>query len=260
MPARPDLLRSAGRRIAEIRRLRGLTQEGLAAKLSIGVKNLQRIELGQNLTLRSVALIAEALEVHPSELLRDVGSPLTGTPIDPLAALRAAGLTATAERGSDLQVPVLSLAVAAGQFRAGASVDVLGYATVPGRRGRPPTGTFIAQVVGDSMQPLIPRGSYCVFGPVGASELVGRVVLVEHRALVDADTGGSFAVKKVGAITTLRSGRRRVRLDPVNGRYKPHVIELAHDEEFRPIAALVTVLPRAIGVAATAPTPRTPTK
>jgi transcriptional regulator with XRE-family HTH domain len=63
-----DLPRRVGRRIARIRALGGMTQEGLAAKLEIALKNLQRIEGGQNLTLLSLERIARALGVEVIEL------------------------------------------------------------------------------------------------------------------------------------------------------------------------------------------------
>ncbi len=238
-------MRAVGRRIAEIRRLRGLTQEGLATKLGMGVKSLQAIEAGQNLTLRTIALFASALDVAPDELLRPVGSTTGAAQGDPLGSLRAVSVhvAAAKERPAPRFVPVLSLEVAAGYLREPATVEVLAWCELPRRRARPPAGTFVAQVVGDSMQPRIPRGAWCVFGPIPGGRLVDRILLVEHRGLVDADTGASFAVKKIAAIDTLRSGRRRITLAALNGRYKPTIIEVSDDEEFRPVAELVAVLP-----------------
>jgi transcriptional regulator with XRE-family HTH domain len=57
-------------RIAVIRRAQGLTQEDLAERLQTAPRNVQRIEAGQNLTLRTLERIARALDVEPSELLR----------------------------------------------------------------------------------------------------------------------------------------------------------------------------------------------
>lgn len=67
---RRQLLRDVGRRIAEARAERGLTQEALAARLSMSDRYLRRIEAGEiNLTLVSLARIARKLRVPLSALL-----------------------------------------------------------------------------------------------------------------------------------------------------------------------------------------------
>ena len=58
-----------GRRIAELRRRGGRTQEELAEHLRMTVQYLQRIEAGMNLTLYSLAKIAAALKVPVRSLL-----------------------------------------------------------------------------------------------------------------------------------------------------------------------------------------------
>jgi len=64
-----ELVERVTRRIAEVRRSKGLTQEQLAERLETAMKNLQRIEAGQNLTLRTLARVASALEVTAVDLL-----------------------------------------------------------------------------------------------------------------------------------------------------------------------------------------------
>jgi transcriptional regulator with XRE-family HTH domain len=61
----PDrAIKDVGRRIAELRRERGLTQERLAERLGIAANALQRIELGmQNLTVRSLVRLANGFGV-----------------------------------------------------------------------------------------------------------------------------------------------------------------------------------------------------
>jgi transcriptional regulator with XRE-family HTH domain len=64
-----DVLRSVGRRIAELRRDHGLTQEQLGARLQVSEQYLRRIELGvQNVTLRTLANVANALRVDVGAL------------------------------------------------------------------------------------------------------------------------------------------------------------------------------------------------
>jgi transcriptional regulator with XRE-family HTH domain len=72
----PDAVaRSVGRRIAELRREHGLTQEKLAAALDVSVRWLARVELtGENLTIRTMTRIANGLRV-PTRTLLDPPSP-----------------------------------------------------------------------------------------------------------------------------------------------------------------------------------------
>lgn len=57
-----------GRRIAELRRGRKLTQEDLADRLKLSVKYVQRVEGGTNLSVRSLVRFAAALGVDVAEL------------------------------------------------------------------------------------------------------------------------------------------------------------------------------------------------
>jgi transcriptional regulator with XRE-family HTH domain len=66
----PDVfLRQVTRRIAAVRKAKGLTQEGVAERLHMAMKNYQRIEYGQNITLKMLARVANALGVSPADLL-----------------------------------------------------------------------------------------------------------------------------------------------------------------------------------------------
>lgn len=57
------LLHSIGRRVAELRDARGLTQEQLAEHLGFDLRYMQRVEAGTTpVSLRQLARIAEALE------------------------------------------------------------------------------------------------------------------------------------------------------------------------------------------------------
>jgi transcriptional regulator with XRE-family HTH domain len=65
----PDqLVRDVGRRIGELRRTAGLTQERLAERLGVSVQWANRVEVGENLTLHSLAKLADALDVEVAEL------------------------------------------------------------------------------------------------------------------------------------------------------------------------------------------------
>lgn len=72
MPVRAssaDFVARVTRRIAEAREDKGVTQEELAALLDTAPRNVQRIEAGQNLTLRTVERIAQVLGLTAEELV-----------------------------------------------------------------------------------------------------------------------------------------------------------------------------------------------
>lgn len=62
-------LKNLGRRVAELRIGRGLTQEALAERLDKDLRYVQQIEGGrQNVTVRTAASVARALRVPIAEL------------------------------------------------------------------------------------------------------------------------------------------------------------------------------------------------
>ena len=67
-----DVLRDLGRRIAELRTIRGLTQDRLAENADVTVQYIQRIEAGrENLTVRSLVRIANLLGASVPELFQE---------------------------------------------------------------------------------------------------------------------------------------------------------------------------------------------
>lgn len=65
----PDrVITDVGRRIAEVRRELGWTQQEAAEHLRMPLKNLQRIEKGMNLTIRTLTRVARGLGVRTRDL------------------------------------------------------------------------------------------------------------------------------------------------------------------------------------------------
>jgi transcriptional regulator with XRE-family HTH domain len=73
------LVQRVARRITELRRTAGLTQEKLAERLNVTVQYVSRIEVGENLTLHSLAVIARALEVKVGALFETPAVPSRAT-------------------------------------------------------------------------------------------------------------------------------------------------------------------------------------
>ena len=67
------LVQRVGQRVAELRRAAGMTQEAFAEALDVTVQYVSRIEVGENLTLTTLAKIARALGVTVVDLLQPPG-------------------------------------------------------------------------------------------------------------------------------------------------------------------------------------------
>lgn len=62
---------NVGRRVAEVRLLKGLTQDELSEQIKVSLRYLQKVERGQaNMTLVTLAQWALWLKVDPSDLVR----------------------------------------------------------------------------------------------------------------------------------------------------------------------------------------------
>ena len=107
-------------------------------------------------------------------------------------------VTPTSESRYKTCVPLVPLKAAAGDFgdpheslsewdREWVELDV-------GRVLR--EGMFVARVVGKSMEPRIPDGSYCLFASPVTGSRQGRTVLVRMRDEVDPETSERFTVKR----------------------------------------------------------------
>ena len=226
---------AVARRIAAVRSERGVTQERLAERLGIALQNAQRIESGrQNLTLGTIAKVADALGVSPYALVPHA------TPGAPSATSGFAAPFTRVAGPSKHAVPLMSLRAAAGRFGQGEVVELLDW-VVPRARHRRLDGTFVAKVEGASMAPGIPSGAWVLFRAPVLGPPQGRVVLVQARGFEDAETGGSYAVKRVGRVTT-RGGRTRVQLVSDNPAFATVTVEVEDASQLRWVAEVLGVL------------------
>jgi phage repressor protein C with HTH and peptisase S24 domain len=147
-------------------------------------------------------------------------------------------------------VPLVPLRAAAGGFGDPQKVDELAdwqgdwVQLEVGRRLRP--GMFVAQVVGRSMEPVIPDGAHCLFASPVTGSRQGRTVLVRLHDSPDPESGERFTVKiyeSEKAASDDGTWRHvRVVLKPRNPEFQP--IELTVDDEdaVAVVAELVEVL------------------
>jgi SOS-response transcriptional repressor LexA len=144
-------------------------------------------------------------------------------------------------------VPVYDLAIAAGGFSDAQAPDAKGWAKVHTAR-QLDKRTFVARVVGHSMEDGIPDGSWGLFRmwPAGsapsATALDGRRVVVQLRDATDPDTGGMYTLKRWKV--TKRSadaGVQEVELRPDNPAFKTIKFS-AKDGDVRAVAEFLEVV------------------
>ena len=175
--------------------------------------------------------------------------PATSGAATPRPRLRL--VASTADVRDDTCVPLVPLAAAAGTFgdpHAVPDQSEWEWVEVETARSLRP-GMFVAQVVGHSMEPNIPDGSYCLFARPVTGTRQGKTVLVQLREGIDPDTGERFTVKRYRSQkATDAEGWRHVRivLAPTNPDFAP--IELTTDDEDS-----VTVVAELVEVVGTTP-------
>ncbi|MGH9334646.1 MAG: type I restriction enzyme subunit R domain-containing protein, partial [Vicinamibacteria bacterium] len=143
-------------------------------------------------------------------------------------------------------VPLVPLRAAAGAFGDPQQVEDDAFEWVEVRsRHRLRPGMFVAQVVGRSMEPALPDGSWCLFrAPVEGSRQ-GKTVLVQLRDIADPDTGQRYTVKRYESEKTVKGDawrHERILLKPANPDFAPIVLTDAGAGALKVIAELVEVI------------------
>lgn len=107
-------------------------------------------------------------------------------------------------------------------------------------------GSFIAQVIGKSMEPKVPDGSWCIFKPPKAGSREDRIVLVWHSGITDQETGGSYTLKKYHSEKISNPDHewqhQKIVLKPLNPAFEPILLNPEDENEVRIIAELDRVL------------------
>ncbi len=106
---------------------------------------------------------------------------------------------------------------------------------------------FIAKVVGKSMEPIIPDGSYCIFRFERGGTRNGKVVLVESRKVPDPETNQKFTVKKYRSEKEYskesdQQVHKKIILSPQNKEFEDIVLENATETDYKVIAEFVAVI------------------
>jgi transcriptional regulator with XRE-family HTH domain len=218
----PDPFAAAvGRRVRALREAKGLNLEQLAWAGGLSSKgHLSDLEHGRLVpTIGTLSGIAEQLDVDIVDLLISPAESLRHRVIAATATMSLADLqrwlddaavrsppapptrtpvidivhTPRAPRGG---VPYVDLVAAAGQIGAGRSVRTEAWVKVDAKARLLP-GAFCARVDGESMEPLVPSGSVCLFRRPAPGNRRGRVFLVQHRGAGAPEDGGAYLLKMV---------------------------------------------------------------
>ena len=147
-------------------------------------------------------------------------------------------------------LPLVPLEAAAGAFSDVQHVedDDFDWVTVEsGHRLR--RGMFVAQVVGKSMEPMIPDGACCLFRAPVEGTRQGKIVLVRMRDDTDPESGQRYTVKRYGSEKAADGDawrHTRISLSPINPDFQPIVLtgtdSGADDGQFQVVAEVVEVL------------------
>ena len=92
-------------------------------------------------------------------------------------------------------IPLYNLKAAAGTFGELQQVDEMQWLSIPDKV-KPSEDLFACQVIGESMNKVIPNGSYCLFRKYTAGSRNGQIVLVENTNMHDSDFGSCYTVKE----------------------------------------------------------------
>lgn len=107
-------------------------------------------------------------------------------------------------------------------------------------------GMFVAQVIGQSMEPLVPSGSYCLFRPVPGGTKEGRKLLVWHAGVTDSETGGQYTLKVYHSDKVVGSDdagqQKSIVLKPLNPAFQQIVVDGSDESAVRAVAEFVRVL------------------
>lgn len=142
-------------------------------------------------------------------------------------------------------LPVYSLRAACGYFGDGEEVEELGWMRVEGM-GRLNKDMFVVQAVGQSMEPRIHNGDYCIFEKYSGGSRQGKIVLAQHRGYFDEDNAGAYSIKEYSSEKSYNDDgswqHESITLRPFNPAYEPIRIDAEDAESFAIIGEFVGVV------------------
>ena len=142
-------------------------------------------------------------------------------------------------------LPLYSIRAACGYFGEGEEVSEMGWMQVEGM-GKLNRNMFIVQASGNSMEPRIHDGDYCVFEKYSGGSRQGKIVLAQHRGYFDEDNAGAYSIKQYSSEKSCNDDgswqHESITLRPFNPEYEPIRIDAEDAESFAIIGELVGVV------------------
>jgi phage repressor protein C with HTH and peptisase S24 domain len=135
-------------------------------------------------------------------------------------------------------LPRYSLRAAAGKFLGNEEVVEQGWVETPEDMRHLYPDMFIAEIVGHSMEPLIPDGSLCIFRANVVGSRIGRLILAEDRH------ANAYSVKRYQSKkepTEEGWKHEYIRLESLNPAFPAWPLEL-DEERYRIVAEFIRVL------------------
>jgi len=143
-------------------------------------------------------------------------------------------------------IPLVQLKIAAGVFGDPQNVDEKNFEWVQIQTKRKlRRGMFVAQVVGQSMEPVIPDGSYCLFFAPVTGTRQGKIILAQLRDEVDPETGERYTLKRYESqkIADRSSWKHlKITLKPINPAYSPIELDPSNAESLKVIAEYLEII------------------
>ena len=209
------------------------------------IAHYQKIVVALNETIRLMKEIDEVIEAHggwpgafqTAEAKKDASAVVRFTPriVQPRPEDRYVTC-----------VPLVPLKAAAGAFSGPQHVEDDNWEWVEiDTKHRLCSGMFVAQVVGTSMEPAIPDGSFCLFSAPVTGTRQGKTVLVQLRDAIDPETGERYTVKGYESEKVAADGswhHAKITLKPINPGFEPIQLTAADEGQVQVIAELVEVL------------------
>jgi len=141
--------------------------------------------------------------------------------------------------------PVYSIRAACGRFGDLEPVEQLGWMQVQGYSHKN-RKRFVVQAVGQSMEPRIHDGDYCLFEAYSGGSREGKIVLTDNIGDVDDDYSGSFTIKEYHSKKTYNEDgeweHESITLKSLNRLYPNIEIDPEEASDFKVIAEFLELI------------------